>query len=116
MCAKNTAQSLKWITRLQTDSERTAQPRHPLHRNAKMYSKHVLPRVRFSQNNVSKHFVVCHASPESLAAQTLVEIKAPMYQVGSNIIREDYDPFVILLCVNSIAISILVLSLQLRKK
>jgi len=36
--------------------------------------------------------------------------------VGSNIIREDYDPFVILLCVNSIAISILVLSLQLRKK
>jgi len=75
MCAKNTAQSLKWITRLQPDSERTAQPRHSLHSNAKMYRKHVLPRVRFSQNNVSKHFVVCHASSESLAARTLVEIK-----------------------------------------
>lgn len=104
MCAKNTAQSLKWITRLQTDSKRTAQTRQSLHRNAKMYMKHVLPRATFSQNNVSKHFVVCHASSESLAAQTLVEIKAPLYQVGSNIIREDYDPFVILLCVNSIAI------------
>jgi hypothetical protein len=75
MCAKNTAQSLKWITRLQTDSKRTAQTRQSLHRNAKMYMKHVLPRATFSQNNVSKHFVVCHASSESLAAQTLVEIK-----------------------------------------
>ena len=30
--------------------------------------------------------------------------QVPIYQVGYNTIREDYDPFVILLCINSIAI------------